>query len=134
MTHQATGRRLCALVLGALCLASTAGKAAEPPPGPPPVERAVFRRIQARDIRRAVLPLRPGDFDSKRIRQLIRKRDYSALEAVFANFPESHQLHGVTVSEAKLPGMHQEARDRRGRIRKFQGKALVITHISLGCC
>ena len=89
----------------------------------PPKTLSQGRKAVARDVRRAVLPLRPGDFDSKRIRQLIRKRDYSALEAVFANFPESHQLHGVSVGEAKLPGMHQEARDRRGRVRKFQGRA-----------
>ncbi|MCL4179164.1 MAG: hypothetical protein KJ072_15660 [Verrucomicrobia bacterium] len=89
----------------------------------PPKTLSQGRKAVARDVRRAVLPLRPGDFDSKRIRQLIRKRDYAGLEAVFANFPESHQLHGVTVGEAKLPGMHQEARDRRGRVRKFRGKA-----------
>jgi hypothetical protein len=62
----------------------------------PPKTLAQGRKAVARDIRRAVLPLRPADFDSKRIRQLIRKRDYSGLEAVFANFPESHPLRGVT--------------------------------------
>jgi hypothetical protein len=86
----------------------------------PPKTLAQGRKAVARDIQRAVLPLRPGDFDSKRIRQLIRKRDHSALEAVFANFPDRNQLHGVSVIEPRFPDMHQQARDRRGRIRKFQ--------------
>jgi hypothetical protein len=88
----------------------------------PPKTRAQGRKAVARDIQRAVRPLRPADFSSKRIRQLIRKRDYGALEAVFARFPQGSPLRGVSVVEPRFPEMHQEARASRGRVLKFQGK------------
>ena len=53
----------------------------------PPKTLSQGRKAVARDIRRAVLPLRPGDFDSKRIRQLIRKRDYSGLGSRVRQLP-----------------------------------------------
>lgn len=86
----------------------------------PPKTLSQGRKAVARDIERAVTPLKPGNFDSKRIRQLIRKRDHAGLEAVFANFPDRSLLHGVSVVDPRFPAMHQEARDRRGRVRRFQ--------------
>jgi hypothetical protein len=74
----------------------------------------------ARDIQRAGQPLKPAQFDSKRIRQLIRKKDRVALEAVFGNFPKTSSLHGVKVIDPDFPADHRKARDRRGRVRKFQ--------------
>lgn len=65
VTRRVTGLRLCALVLGALCLASTAGKAAEPPPGLSPGEREVFRRIKARIIREATKTLADDRFEGR---------------------------------------------------------------------
>jgi hypothetical protein len=86
----------------------------------PPGTRAEGRRAVARDIQRALRPLRVADFESPRIRQLIRQRDYAGLEAVFQNFPDTSELQGVKVVEARLPEMHQEARRSRGRVLKFQ--------------
>ena len=62
LTRRVTGLLPCALVLGTLCLASTAGKAAEPPPGLSPAEREVFRRIKARIIREATTTLADDRF------------------------------------------------------------------------
>lgn len=86
----------------------------------PPGTRGQGRKAVARDIQRALRPLRAADFESPRIRQLIRGRDYAGLEAVFGNFPDASELQGVKVVEAKLPEMHQEARRSRGRVLKFQ--------------
>ena len=52
----------------------------------PPKTLAQGRKAVARDIQRAVRPLRPADFRSHRIRKLIRKRDYAGLEAVSTAF------------------------------------------------
>ena len=65
VTRRVTALRLCALVLGALCLASTAAKAAEPPPGLSPAEREVFRRIKARIIREATKTLADDRFEGR---------------------------------------------------------------------
>ena len=65
LTRRVGGFRLCALVLGALCLASTAAKAAEPPPGLSPAEREVFRRIKARIIREATKTLADDRFEGR---------------------------------------------------------------------
>jgi hypothetical protein len=88
----------------------------------PPRTLSQGRKAVARDIQRAVRPLRPADFTSKRIRKLIRKRDYSGLEAVFARFPQGSDLRGVSVVEPNFPQMHEEARASRGRVHKFQRK------------
>jgi hypothetical protein len=87
----------------------------------PAKTRAQGRRAVERDIQRAVRPLRPQDFKSRNIRALIRKRDYHALETVFSRFPESSDLRKVSVLsfDSKL---HQQARDRRGRIQSFKRK------------
>jgi hypothetical protein len=86
----------------------------------PPKTRSQGRKAVARDIQRAVRPLRPADFSSLRIRKLIRKRDYAGLEAVFERFPQGSELHGVSVVEPRFPDMHEEARGSRGRVLKFQ--------------
>jgi hypothetical protein len=86
----------------------------------PPKTLSQGRKAVARDIQRAVQPLKPAQFDSKRIRQLIRKKDREALEAVFGNFPNTSSLHGVKVIDPNFPEDHRKARDRRGRVRKFQ--------------
>jgi hypothetical protein len=88
----------------------------------PPDTRAQGRHAVERDIKRAVRPLRPQDFKSKKIRSLIRKRDYQALEAVFRRFPDSSDLRNVSVVPFD-PKLHTEIRDRRGRVKKFQRKA-----------
>jgi hypothetical protein len=88
----------------------------------PPKTRSQGRKAVARDIQRAVRPLRAADFSSLRIRKLIRQRDYAGLEAVFARFPQGSELHGVSVVEPKFPEMHQQARASRGRVLKFQGR------------
>jgi len=86
----------------------------------PPKTLSQGRKAVARDIQRAVRPLRAADFTSQRIRKLIRKRDYAGLEAVFARFPKGSELHGVAVVEPKFPEMHEQARSSRGRVLKFQ--------------
>jgi hypothetical protein len=65
LTCPVAGLRACALVLGALCLASAAGTAAEPPPGLSPTEREVFRRIKARIIREATKALADDRFEGR---------------------------------------------------------------------
>lgn len=88
----------------------------------PPNTRAQGRRAVERDIKRAVRPLRPQDFASKEIRRLIRKRDYGALQAAFRYFRGNSDLQNVRVVPFD-PKMHTEARDRRGRVKRFQRKA-----------
>ncbi len=85
----------------------------------PPDTRAQGRRAVERDIQRAVRPLRPQDFSSKDIRALIRKRDYDALETVFSRFPDSSDLHNVSVVPFHRE-LHAQVRDRRGRVKNFQ--------------
>ncbi len=88
----------------------------------PPKTLSQGRKAVARDIQRAVRPLRAADFTSPRIRKLIRQRDYARLEAVFARFPQGSDLHGVSVVEPKFPQMHEDARSSRGRVLRFQGR------------
>lgn len=85
----------------------------------PAKTRAQGRHAVERDINRAARPLRPQDFKSRDIRALIRKRDFHALEAVFRHFPESSDLRNVSVSPFD-PKLHQQARDRRGRVQRFK--------------
>lgn len=87
----------------------------------PSKTRAQGRRAVARDIKRAVRPIRPQDFDSKAIRALIRKRDYPALKTVFSRFPEDSHFRKVAVVPFS-PTLHSEVRDRRGRVQSFKGK------------
>lgn len=87
----------------------------------PPKTLSQGRKAVARDVQRAVRPLRPADFSSQRIRKLIRKRDYAGLQAVFTRFPQGSELRGVSVVEPKFPEMHEQARSSRGRVLKFQG-------------
>ena len=82
-----------------------------------PKTRAQGRKAVARDIGRAVRVLRPQEFDSKSIRRLIRKRDYEGLQAVFKR--SGNQMQVVPFH----PALHQDARDRRGRVRKETGIA-----------
>ncbi len=86
----------------------------------PPRTLAQGKKAVARDISRAIRPLRPSDFESREIRRLIRRHDYSALEAVFARFPEKSDLRGVSVVQAQLPEMHAQVRASRGRVLRFQ--------------
>lgn len=77
-----------------------------------PKIRAQGRKAVARDIRRAVRVLKPRDFESKAVQRLIRKRDYEGLQAVF-------QRSGVRAEVARFsPALHQDARDKRGRVRR----------------
>lgn len=74
------------------------------------------KRAVANQIRRAVLPLRPKDFrKSKRIREMVQKRDYAGLTSAFANgdFGAYSRLQVVPFT----PQVHQSQRDRRGRVR-----------------
>jgi hypothetical protein len=87
----------------------------------PAKTRAQGRNAAQRDIQRAVRPLRARDFKSKDIRALIRKRDYKALEIVFSRFAASSGLSNVSVVPFD-PKLHQQARDRRGRVQSFKRK------------
>lgn len=80
-----------------------------------PKTRAQGRKAVARDIGRAVRLLSPSDFESPSIQRLIRKRDYAGLQAVF----ERSGTHLRVVPFH--PALHQDARDRRGRVRKETG-------------
>lgn len=80
----------------------------------PPRTRAQGRKAVARDITRAVTPLRPADFTSPDIRKLIRTRDHAGLEAVFARFQKGH-LAGFQVLPFTAE-LHRSRRDRRGRV------------------
>ncbi len=80
----------------------------------PPNTRAQGRKAVARDIQRAVTPIRPGDFASPAIRKLIRKRDYAALEVVFSRLPKGG-FAGFQVLPFS-PELHRSRRDARGRV------------------
>ena len=82
----------------------------------PPGTRAQGRKAVARDIQRAVTPLRAANFESPGIRRLIRQRDYAALQAVFARFNHGPFAH-FTVKPFS-PQLHTSRRDRRGRVRR----------------
>ncbi|MBX3744162.1 MAG: hypothetical protein KF833_02530 [Verrucomicrobiae bacterium] len=80
----------------------------------PPGTRAQGRKAVARDIRRAVTPIRPSDFEAPSIKKLIRKRDYAGLEVVFSRFKQ-----GGFASFQVLPfsaELHRSRRDKRGRV------------------
>ena len=82
----------------------------------PPGTRAQGRKAVARDIRRAVTPIRPSDFDAPGIRKLIRKRDYAGLEVVFSRFKQ-----GGFAGFKVLPfaaELHRSRRDARGRVNR----------------
>ena len=82
-----------------------------------PKTRAQGRKAVARDIGRAVRVLRPQEFDSKSVQRLIRKRDYEGLQAVFER--SGNRMRVIPFH----PALHQNARDRRGRVRKETGNA-----------
>lgn len=88
----------------------------------PPKTRAQGRAAVKRDIGRAVRSLKPADFKSKKIRALIRKRDYGGLEVVFSRFPEKGDLRNVSVLPF-APALHDKARDSRGRVTRFKRQA-----------
>lgn len=74
------------------------------------------KQAVARDIRRAVMPLRTKDFrKSKRIRDMIQKRNYAGLTAAFANGDFGPYSHLQVVPFTSQ--VHQSQRDRRGRVR-----------------
>lgn len=86
----------------------------------PPKSRTQGRKAVDAQIRQAVLPLRPADYNhtgraGKRVRDLIRAKNYAALQAVFAN----GNWGRVSNMEVKpfTPSLHQSKRDRRGRVR-----------------
>ncbi|HNQ89019.1 MAG TPA: hypothetical protein PKM73_10430 [Verrucomicrobiota bacterium] len=82
----------------------------------PPATRAQGRKAVARDIQRAVTPLRVADFKSRGIRKLIRERDYTALQVVLAKF-KTGPFAGFAVKPFS-PELHTSKRDSRGRVRK----------------
>jgi hypothetical protein len=69
-----------------------------------------------RDIRRAVRPLDPRKWTSDGMAELIRSKNYDALQKVFSRFSS---LRIVPFS----PRLHQEARDPEGRVRRDTGRA-----------
>jgi hypothetical protein len=82
----------------------------------PPGTRAQGRKAVARDIRRAVTPIRPADFEAPSIKKLIRKRDYAGLEVVFSRFKQ-----GGFAGFQVLPfaaELHRSRRDKRGRVNR----------------
>jgi hypothetical protein len=82
----------------------------------PPKNRSQGRAAVLRDTVRATHPLKPSFFTSAKIRNLVRKRDYAALEAVFSKF-HSGILAGALVFPF-APDLHQKQRDQRGRVRR----------------
>ncbi len=83
----------------------------------PPATRDQGQKTVARDIQRAVTPLRVADFKSRGMRKMIRDRDYTALEAVFAKF-ERGPFPRFTVKPFG-PELPTSERDRRGLVRYF---------------
>lgn len=82
----------------------------------PPNTRSQGRKAVARDIQRAVTPLRPAGFTSTEIRKLIRKGDHAALEVIFSRF-KGGQFAGFKVLPFS-PDLHRSKRDSRGRVTK----------------
>lgn len=75
-----------------------------------PKTRAQGRRAVARDIRRAVRVLSPGDFESQDLRRMVRRRDYAGLRAVL-------ERSGSPLTVVPFePDLHRKVRDRRGRV------------------
>jgi hypothetical protein len=69
-----------------------------------------------RDLRRAVRPLNPKQWSDPGIATLIRRRKYDVLQRVFARFSN---LQIVPFA----PGLHAEARDEDGRVRRSRNVA-----------
>jgi hypothetical protein len=78
-----------------------------------PRTRAEGRRAVARDIQRAVEPMKASSWDSKRIRKLIRERDYAGLQAAMEEMKPVYRAKVVQFD----PRLHHESRDSRGRVR-----------------
>lgn len=78
-----------------------------------PRTRAEGRKAVARDIQRAVEPMKASAWESKRIRKLIRERDYSGLQAAMEEMKPGYRAKVVEFD----PRLHQQARDARGRVR-----------------
>lgn len=85
----------------------------------PPRNRSQGRAAVSRDIRRAVRPLRPQDFDSPKLKALIRARDYAGLQIVFQRI-ERGEFRNALV-KAFDPSLHRDAQKSRGRVLKSTG-------------
>ncbi len=81
-----------------------------------PRTRGEGRQAVARDVERAVRPLDPAKFESRHIRKMIRARDYAGLNTAIAAL-----THGRLRVVRFSPALHQRARDKRGRVRRFTG-------------
>lgn len=81
----------------------------------PPKGKIQGEKTVKRDVNRAVRVLRPKDFKSKKIRQMIRKRDYQGLQILFG------RLKGLSdLAKAEFgpfdERMHQGQRTKRGAV------------------
>lgn len=85
----------------------------------PPRNRSQGRAAVARDIRRAIRPLRPQDFDNPKIKSLIRARDYAGLQVVFRRMERGEFRNALVV--AFDPAIHRDAQQSRGRVLKAKG-------------
>lgn len=77
-----------------------------------------------RDILRALNPLDPRKWKSRKIKKLIRERNYSLLQEALRHM-KMDAVHRHVVVGPFNPDIHQKMRDRRGRVkeRKFAAYA-----------
>ncbi|MFM7102474.1 MAG: hypothetical protein ACKO3N_15045 [Verrucomicrobiota bacterium] len=90
----------------------------------PPRTRTQGRKVVRTQVLRAVRPMSPSDFDSRQLRKLARKRDYERLQKAFDAMP-SGPFSGKRIVPFS-PTLHQEARDRRGRVPEKYDTALTL--------
>lgn len=88
----------------------------------PPKTYSQGRKAVSRDIKRSMASLDETRFRSKRIANLIRKNDVNAVREIVRRCPA---MRDFDVQEFDPQKLHEDKRDNRGRIRKFQ-KILVL--------
>jgi len=72
-------------------------------------------RRTVKDLNKAVAPLRPWEWTSKRIQRLINERKYDRLTLAFRHMPGRFRGYTV-VAGSQVPSIHYRYRDRRGRV------------------
>ena len=80
----------------------------------PPRTRGQGRKLVKAEVLRSVRPLKASEFEDKRLRKLVRARDYARLQAALDGLTDG-PLAGKRVVPFG-PSLHQEARNSRGRV------------------
>jgi hypothetical protein len=91
----------------------------------PPKSQAQGRAAVKRDIGRAMLLLDPNKIHSQVLATAVRDQEFDVVRAFLANCRNKGGPFSTLRLEHFSPSLHQSARDRRGRVRKISGIAVL---------